>query len=65
MDKRLLPDAVDKGKRARYKGAEYICVGYQKLKRDGGVTFSAGLLDTRTRRCLVWAKVDKVELEEQ
>lgn len=62
MTRSELSEAINQEKTVRYDGKDYLCVGYQLLRqRNGKKLYSAGLLDLRNNRTILWVNLDKVK----
>lgn len=65
MTQKQLAKAINEQTEITYNGSPYRCVGYQMmLKPDGIKTYSAGLLDLRNERTVVWVDMEKFEVIE-
>ena len=59
-----LSEAINHEKTVKYDGNDYLCVGYQLLrKRNGKKLYSAGLLDLSNNRTILWVSLDKITEE--
>ena len=64
MTRSELSEAINQEKTVKYDGNDYICVGYQLLrKRNGKKLYSAGLLDLKNNRTILWVNLDKITEE--
>ena len=61
MTVKELSEAINEGRIITYDGAPYKCIGYQMLRKsDGAKLYSAGLLDMRNERTVVWVDMRKI-----
>ena len=64
MTRSELSEAINQEKTVKYDGNEYLCVGYQLIRqRNGKKLYSAGLLDLKNNRTILWVNLDKITEE--
>lgn len=57
-----LSEAINQEKTVSYDGNDYLCVGYQLLRqKNGKKLYSAGLLDLKNQRTVIWVNLEKVK----
>ncbi|MCM1545142.1 MAG: hypothetical protein NC110_07585, partial [Ruminococcus sp.] len=62
MTQKQLAEAINENREITYNGAPYRFIGYQMMRKsDGTKTYSAGLLDLRNERTVVWVEMNKLQ----
>lgn len=59
-------EKINNRQTVKYDGKDYLCVGYQLLRqRNGKKLYSAGLLDLKNDRTIIWVNLEKVKGSEK
>lgn len=65
MTQKQLAKAINEQTEIIYNGSPYRCIGYQMMRKPNGTkSYSAGLLDLRNERTVVWVDMEKIEVIE-